>query len=281
MLRRRRRQGSAGDAYRQPRPGRPGGDPPGRRHGRTAGRRPERARRRETSGERDPGALRPVGHPPAQRRCLSPVRPRGTGRRHPGTDPGGEPKKLLPADPGRPSRPAPQRGRARPGDLLGDRPAHGDPWALALCGEQGRGQRFHPRRRAGAGRRRHHRQRRRARPGRDSGAGQPRRRRRAGRAHPPGVSASRWTSPTPCSSSPPTRRATSPGRPWLWMAARCCRKTAGWPEAASVRPLLQRERLPTYPANTSAGSGRALALSHGQGPTICRAIIESPCKMDE
>lgn len=115
-----------------------------------------------------------------------PVRPRGTGRRHPGTDPGGEPEKLLPADPGRPSRPAPQRGRARPGDLLGDRPAHGDPWALALCGEQGRGQRFHPRRRAGAGRRRHHRQRRRARPGRDSGAGQPRRRRRAGRAHPLG-----------------------------------------------------------------------------------------------
>lgn len=57
---------------------------------------------------------------------------------------------------------------------------------LALCGEQGRGQRFHPRRRAGAGRRRHHRQRRRARPGRDSGAGQPRRRRRAGRAHPLG-----------------------------------------------------------------------------------------------
>lgn len=55
------------------------------------------------------------------------MRPRGTGRRHPGTDPGGEPEKLLPADPGRPSRPAPQRGRARPGDLLGDRPAHGDP----------------------------------------------------------------------------------------------------------------------------------------------------------
>ena len=95
MLRRRRRQGSAGDAYRQPRPGRPGGDPPGRRHGRTAGRRPERARRRETSGERDPGALRPVGHPPAQRRCLSPVRPRGTGRRHPGTDPGGEPESCF------------------------------------------------------------------------------------------------------------------------------------------------------------------------------------------
>lgn len=281
MLRRRRRQGSAGDAYRQPRPGRPGGDPPGRRHGRTAGRRPERARRRETSGERDPGALRPVGHPPAQRRCLSPVRPRGTGRRHPGTDPGGEPEKLLPADPGRPSRPAPQRGRARPGDLLGDRPAHGDPWALALCGEQGRGQRFHPRRRAGL-----------AGDGITVNGVEP------GlvatpalgslgdaaalAAHiPSGVSASRWTSPTPCSSSPPTRRATSPGRPWLWMAARCCRKTAGWPEAAGVRPLPPERALSTYPANTSAGSGRALALSHGQGPTICRAIIESPCKMDE
>ena len=59
-----------------------------------------------------------------------------------------------------------------------------------------------------------------------------------------GDAASRWTSPTPCSSSPPTRRATSPGRPWLWMAARCCRKTAGWPEAAGVRPLPQ-ERAPS------------------------------------
>ncbi|EQL39071.1 hypothetical protein M770_25245 [Pseudomonas aeruginosa VRFPA03] len=64
------------------------------------------------------------------------------------------------------------------------------------------------------------------------------------RTSPSGVSASRWTSPTPCSSSPPTRRATSPGRPWLWMAARCCRRTAGWPEAAGVRPL-PPERAPS------------------------------------
>lgn len=61
---------------------------------------------------------------------------------------------------------------------------------------------------------------------------------------PSGVSASRWTSPKPCSSSHPTRRATSPGRPWLWMAARCCRRTAGWPEAAGVRPL-PPERAPS------------------------------------
>ncbi|MBV6268751.1 hypothetical protein KUU49_22195, partial [Pseudomonas aeruginosa] len=64
------------------------------------------------------------------------------------------------------------------------------------------------------------------------------------------------------------------------------RRVAAGKRRAGLKPLafalsLQRERFPTYPANTSAGSGRALALSHGQAPAICRAIIESPCKMDE